>query len=167
MIRKNINSYVFASGIVVSLFLQMTFIPHMFQQSIVPNLLLIALIAGSFLASDGSVLYAAILSGYVIDIYSGKYFGASLIGFMIAVFFATYMNHYFLKEALSLSVLLTAIFSVILYYISYYFIAYLLNSYGPAIETGSLVMAAASDILLLVVVFYPLIHIFSYNRNEK
>lgn len=167
MIRKSINSYVFGLGIIMSLFLQMTFIPQMFQWGIVPNFLLIALIAGSFLASDGSVLYAAILSGYAIDIYSGRYFGASLIGFMVAVFFALYMNHYFLKEAFSLGVLLSAIFSVILYFISYYSIAYVLNSNSSAIETGSLVMAAASDILLLAAIFYPLVYIFSYNRNEK
>lgn len=167
MIRKNINNYIFVTGVIVFLFLQMTFIPQMFRLNMVPNFVLIALIAGSLLASDGSVLYAAFFAGYIFDIYSGKYFGAVMMSFVIAVFSASYMNHYFLKEAFSVSVLFSAVLSVILYHASYYTIVYVLNSYRPAAETGSLAMYAASDILLLAVMFYPLIYIFSYNRNEK
>ncbi|MFA6097122.1 MAG: rod shape-determining protein MreD [Candidatus Paceibacterota bacterium] len=167
MIRKNINNYVFVIGVIAFLFLQMTFIPQMFRQNMVPNLVLIALIAGSLLASDGSVLYAAFFAGYIFDIYSGKYFGAVMMSFVIAVFSVSYMNHYFLKEAFSLSVLFSAILSVILYHVSYYSVTYVLNSYTPAVEAGSLAMIAASDILLLAVMLYLLIYIFSYNRNEK
>lgn len=167
MIRKNINNYVFGLGIIISLFLQTTFVPHIFRQSMVPNLILIALIAGSLFVRDDGVLYVAIFAGYILDIYSGKYFGAGMISLIVAVFSASYMNHYFLKEAFSLNALLSAVLSVILYYISYYSITYVLNSYRPAIETGLLVMAAALDILLLAVTLYPLIYIFSYNRNEK
>jgi len=70
MIRKSINNYVFVPGIAVFLCLQMTFIPQMFQQNVVPNLVLVALIAGSLLASDSSVFYVALIAGYIFDIYS-------------------------------------------------------------------------------------------------
>lgn len=167
MIRKSINNYVFISGMIISLFLQITFIPHVFSQGIVPNLVLISLIAGAFLARDGSIFYVALFAGYSLDLYSGKYFGAAISSFIITVFFAMYINHYFLKEAFSLDVLLSAAFSVILYYVSYYSITYGLNSNKPLIDAGSLAMSAVSDILILAVIFYPLIYIFSYNRNEK
>jgi len=167
MIRNNINNYVFIFAVIASFFLQTTFIPQVFPQNMMPDLVLVVLISGSFLASDDSALYAAFAIGYLVDIYSGKYFGAVMISYVVAAFFALYASYYLLKEVFSIGALLSAVLSVVLYNAAYYLITYSMNSYKPVFEIGNLITATTSDTLLLLILFYPLIFIFSYNRNEK
>lgn len=165
MVRKNLNSYIFILGVVISFFFQITFIPEIFPQSLIPNLVLAVLVSGAYLSDDNNILYAAFVTGYLVDIYSGKFFGAQMISFLIAVFASMYAAEHYVKELYSMSMVLFLIFSVVLYNLSYYAITYILNNSQPALEIENVFIAAISDTLFLLVTVYILIYIFSHNKK--
>lgn len=167
MSGKSLNYYLFLPGIVLSLILQFTFIPQILPESLVFNAALLVIIAASFLSTDSNLLYAAFFTGYVIDIFSGKYFGAVIMSFLITAVIALYISRYLIKELHLPVMVLYSVLLVMAYNISYFAISYLMNSYVPAIDISDVVSAIMADALFLVITIYPMIFLFSLNKNEK
>lgn len=167
MIRKNINNYIFVPVLILSLFLQFTFLPQLFLGDISPSLTLFILIAGSFLCKNDAIFYFTFFAGLVFDVFSGQYFGITIISLLVSIFISSYFSHYFLKEIFSLEVFLASVLAVLAYNASFFILINMFNSYQYFEESNRFFIVTVFDVLYLAIFIYPLIFIFSYNGNEK
>ncbi|MFZ2970108.1 MAG: rod shape-determining protein MreD [Minisyncoccia bacterium] len=167
MIRKNINNYIFIPALILSMLVQFTFLPQLFFWDIFPNLTLFILISGSFLHKNDLMLYLAFFSGLAFDVFSGQYFGVTMISFLISVFISSYFGYHFLEEIFSLKLLLVSALAVIAYNASFFILMNIFNSYRYLEEAIRFFYVVEFDVLYLAVLIYPLTFLFSYNRNEK
>ncbi len=167
MVRKNINNYIFVPSLVLSLFLQFTFLPQLPLGDFFPDLSFFILIVGSFLYKNDSIFFLAFFVGLLFDVFSGQYFGTTIISILLAVLISSYFSHYFLKEIFSLETFLISSLAVISYNASFFILMNLFNSYKYLGETGRFFNATVFDVLYLAILVYPLISLFSFNRNEK
>lgn len=120
MLKQNINNYIFVPLLILFLLLQLTFIPQLFFDLICPNIVLILLIAASFLSKSTNVLYASFFCGFILDLFSGIYFGPMLVSFLLTIFISSYLGCRFLKELFSLKMFLISIGAVLFYNIFYF-----------------------------------------------
>lgn len=167
MIRKNINNYLFFPSLILSLFLQFTFLPQLLLGDFFPDLTLFILVVGSLLYKNDSILYFAFFAGLLFDVFSGHYFGVTMISLLLSVFLSAYFGHYFLKEMFSFETFLIATLAVVVYNASFFILMNIFNSYGYLEEVNRFFNATVFDVLYLAIFVYPLISLFSYNRNEK
>jgi len=120
MLKQNINNYIFTTLLIFFLFLQLTLVPQIFFNAVYPNLVLILLIAASFLSKSTNVLSAAFFCGFVLDLFSGIYFGPMLISFLLTIFISSYLGCRFLKELFSARLFLISGVAVLFYNIFYF-----------------------------------------------
>jgi len=178
MVNRNINNYIFLPFLLLTLFLQTTFIPQLFSNLIVPNLLLILLIAASFLYKSSEIFYISFFCAFILDMFSDIYFGPIIIGILAAVFISSYLSYYFLKELFSLNLFLISFLGVAVYNILYFILINLgnfqqiLNSRGLA-DLNRLAIVIVFEIIYATILIYPFvsgigISIFDFrNKNES
>ena len=165
MLQQNINNYIFLPLLIFFLFLQLTFVPQLFFDTAHPNLVLILLIAASFLSRSSSICYTVFFCGFVLDIFSGIYFGPMLISFLLAIFVSSYFSCYFLKELFSMRLFLISTCAVLFYNISY-FILINKGDFNKIINNyESLFSISALDIIYTAFLIVPLLLILSYKIN--
>ena len=165
MLKQNINNYIFVPLLIFFLFLQLTFIPQLFFDTVHPNLVLILLIAASFLSKSTNVLYPAFFCGFVLDIFSGIYFGPMLISFLSTIFFSSYFGCSFLKELFSTRLFLISIASI-LFYNSSYFILININSFDEIINNyKALFSISIFEMIYTTLLIVPLLLALSYRIN--
>jgi len=169
MITGKIRNYAFILFLFV--FLQVTFIPQFFPDNYIPNIVLILLLAISALDSKSiNIFYAAFAAGFVLDLFSGNYFGPLVVSILFAIFISSYLNYYFLKELFSYKFFLIFSFTVLVYNLSYILLT--------NISELSLILSSLKQFLVIVVfqmiytviLIYPLIHILTrknFQINEK
>ena len=165
MPKQNINNYIFIPLLIFFLFLQLTFIPQLFFGIVHPNLVLILLIAASFLSKSTNVLYAAFFCGFVLDIFSGIYFGPVLISFLLTVFISSYLSCQFLKEIFSVRLFLISIFTILFYNI-FYFILININNLDKIINNyQALFSISIFEMIYTALLIVPLLLTLSYRIN--
>jgi len=165
MLQQNINNYIFLPLLIFFLFLQLTFVPQLFFDTVHPNLVLILLIAASFLSRSSSIFYAVFFCGFVLDIFSGIYFGPMLISFLLTIFVSSYFSYYFLKELFSMRLFLISTCAVLFYNISY-FILINKGDFNKIINNyESLFSISALDMIYAALLIVPLSLILSYKIN--
>ncbi len=175
MINRSVNNYIFFLFLFLVMFLQITFVPQLLFNSIVPNLLLILLIAASFSYKSSEIFYISFFCAFLLDIFSDVYFGPIIISILAAVFISSYLAHYFLKELFSLNLFLISFLGIVIYNILY-FILINLNDFQQIYdltELNRLATVIVFEIIYAVVLIYPFaygvgISIFDFkNKNEN
>ena len=142
MIDGKIRNYTFILFLFV--FLQVTFIPQFFFDNYIPNIVLILLLAiSAFDNKSANIFYAAFAAGFVLDLFSGNYFGPLVVSILFAIFISSYLNYYFLKELFSYKFFLISSFAVFIYNLSYIF---LIN-----ISELSLIFSSLKQFLIIIV----------------
>ena len=165
MLPQNINNYIFTPLLIFFLFLQLTLVPQLFFDAVHPNLVLTLLIAASFLSRSSSIFYAVFFCGFVLDIFSGIYFGPTLISFLLTIFISSYFSCYFLKELFSIKLFLISILTILFYNISY-FVLINKGDFNKIINNyESLFYISALDIIYTALLIVPLLLILSYKIN--
>ena len=165
MLKQNINNYIFIPLLIFFLFLQLTFIPQLFFNMVHPNLVLILLIAASFLSKSTDIFYAVFFCGLILDIFSGIYFGPMLVSFILTIFISSYFSCYFLKELFSARLFLISITAVLFHNISYFI---LINKGDLSKITNnyeSLFSIFVLDMIYAALLIIPLLLILSYKIN--
>lgn len=165
MLRQNINNYIFISLLIFFLFLQLTFVPQLFFNTVQPNLVLILLIAASFLSRSTSMFYAVFFCGFILDIFSGIYFGPMLISFLLTIFVSSYFGCYFLKELFSTRLFLVSVLTVLFYNISYFILINKVSFNKIINDYESLFFISALDMIYTAFLIVPLLLILSYKIN--
>lgn len=165
MLQQNTNNYIFIPLLIFFLFLQLTFIPQLFFNTVHPNLVLMLLIAASFLFKSSSIFYAVFFCGFVLDIFSGIYFGPMLISFLLTIFISSYFSCRFLKEIFSVRLFLISIFTILIYNFSY-FILINEGDFNKIMDNyKSLFSISAFDMIYAALLIIPLLLILSYKIN--
>lgn len=164
MIDKRINNHLFIPLLILFLLLQLTFIPQLFSGIIAPNVVLILLLAASFLYKSPDIFYVVFLCGFTLDLFSGLYFGPTIISFLFSVFVSACLGHYFLKEIQSFNLLLIVSGSVIVYNVIYFV---LINIGDPScifIGLNYMFFVILFNIVYTMLIIYPLIYLISYKK---
>jgi len=165
MLKQNINNYIFATLLIFFLLLQLTFIPQLFFDLVRPNLVLILLIAASFLSKSANVLLVAFFCGFILDIFSGIYFGPMLISFLSTIFISSYFGCRFLKELFSAKTLLISTAAVLFYNI-FYFILINKGGFNEIVNNyQALFFISASEMIYTALLVVPFLLILSYKIN--
>jgi rod shape-determining protein MreD len=164
MVNKNINTYIFISLLVLFLFLQLSLIPQLFFDKAVPNLVLILLLAASFLYKSSGILYIAFLCGFILDIFSGANFGSILLSTIFAVFISSYLGYRFLKELFSLDLILISGVSVLIYNIIHFTLAHLDNFHRLMNSLDWFAIVVIMEIIYATLLIYPLTSLLSYKK---
>ncbi len=165
MLKQNINNYIFIPLLIFFLFLQLTLVPQIFFDVVRPNLVLILLIAASFLSRSNNVLYAAFFCGFILDIFSGIYFGPMLVSLLSTIFISSYFGCRFLKELFSARLFLISGAAVLFYNISY-FILININSFDKIINNYKAFFSISiSEMIYTTLLMVPLLLILSYKIN--
>ena len=165
MLQQNINNYIFIPLLIFFLFLQLTFIPQLFFNTVHPNLVLMLLIAASFLFKSSSIFYAVFFCGFVLDIFSGIYFGPMLISFLLTIFISSYFSCRFLKEIFSVRLFLISIFTILIYNFSY-FILINRGDFNKIINNCEAFLSiSAFDMIYAALLIVPLLFVLSYKIN--
>lgn len=175
MINRKTNNYIFLPFLFLFLFLQITFIPQLFSNSIVPNLFLILLIAASFSSQSPDIFYSSFFCAFLLDIFSDVYFGPIIISVLTAVFISSYLAHYFLKEFFSLNLLLISFLGITVYNILYFILINLgdFQQIYNLTELNRLAIIIVFEIIYTAIFIYPFaygvgISIFNFkNKNEN
>ncbi len=167
MLENNINNFVFLPVLTLFLFMQFTFIPQLFFGGIFPDLFLFALIAGSLLYKDSSILYISLFFGLIFDVMSGLQFGLTAISMLFSVFVSSQLGYYFLKELFSVNLFLISFAAVIAHNLLYFALLNVFTNYRFFGETYLLAVVILFNMLYIALLIYPLIFIFSQNKNEK
>ena len=169
MIAGKIRNYTFILFLFV--FLQVTFIPQFFFNNYIPNIVLVLLLAiSAFDSKSTNLFYAAFAAGFVLDLFSGNYFGPLVVSILFAIFVSSYLNYYFLKELFSYKFFLIVSFSVFVYNLSYIF---LINISELSLIFSSLkqfLIIIVFQIIYTVILIYPLTCILTrknFQINEK
>ncbi len=177
MINRKVNNYIFFPFLSLIMFLQITFVPQLFSNLVVPNLLLILLITASFSYSSKSseIFYISFFCAFLLDIFSDVHFGPIIISVLVAVFISSYLAYYFLKELFSLNLFLISFLGIVIYNILY-FILINLNDFQQIYdltELNRLVTVIVFEIIYAAILIYPFaygvgISIFDFkNKNEN
>lgn len=178
MIDEKINNYIFLPFLLVVLFLQITFIPQLFFDAVIPNLLLILLIAASFLDRSSGIFYISFFGAVALDIFSDIYFGPIIISVLATIFVSSYLGYYFLKELFSPNLFLISFLGIAVYNILYFILintgdfGYILSSYNLA-DLNRLAVVIIFEIIYAAILIYPFtfclgISIFDFrNKNES
>lgn len=164
MITKNINNRIFIPLLILSLFLQFTFIPQLFSGLITPNLALMLLIAASFLYKSADIFYAAFFSGIILDIFAGTNFGSITISILLSIFFSTYLGNSFLKELFSLRSLLILFAAIIFYNIIYFLLINIGNYHLVFANLNYLSLVIVSNLVYSIFFIYPILYSISSRR---
>lgn len=165
MLKQNTNNYIFIPLLIFFLLLQLTFIPQLFFDAVCPNLVLTLLIAASFLSKSANVLSAAFFCGFVLDIFSGIYFGPMLISFLLTIFFSSYFGCRFLKELFSIRLFLISI-AAVLFYNGSYFILININSLDKIINNHqALFSISIFEMIYTALLIIPFLLILSFKIN--
>ena len=175
MINRSVNNYIFLLLLFLVMFLQITFIPQLLFNSIVPNLLLILLIATSFSYKSSEIFYISFFCAFLLDIFSDIYFGPIIISVLAAVFISSYLAHRFLKELFSLNSFLISFLGISVYNILYFILINLgdFQRIYDLTELNRLVIVITFEIIYAAILAYPFaygigIPIFDLkNKNEK
>ena len=165
MLQQNINNYIFISLLIFFLFLQLTFVPQLFFNTVQPNLVLILLIAASFLSRSSSIFYAVFFCGFILDIFSGIYFGPMLISFLLTIFVSSYLGCYFLKELFSARLFSISVLTVLFYNISYFILINKVSFNKIINDYESLFFISALDMIYTAFLIVPLLLMLSYKIN--
>ena len=165
MLKQNINNYIFIPLLIFFFFLQLTFIPQLFFDIVHPNLVLMLLIAASFLYRSANIFYAVFFCGFALDIFSGIYFGPMLVSFLLTIFISSYFGCRFLKELFSARLFLISSVAVLSYNISY-FVLINKGDFNKIINNyKSPFFISAFDIIYMALLVVPLLLILSYKIN--
>ena len=175
MINRSVNNYIFLLLLFLVMFLQITFIPQLLFNSIVPNLLLILLIATSFSYKSSEIFYISFFCVFLLDIFSDIYFGPIIISVLAAVFISSYLSHYFLKKLFSPNLFLISFLGIAVYNILYFVLINLgdFQRIYNLTELNRLFIIIVFEIIYAAVLIYPFaygvgISIFDFkNKNEK
>jgi len=169
MLKQNINNYIFTTLLILFLFLQLTLIPQIFFNIVQPSLVLMLLIVASFLAKSTNVFYATFFCGFILDIFSGIYFGPLLISFLLTVFISSYLSHHFLKELFSAKLFLISSSAILFYNISYFTLINYNNLNKITSNYKTLFSVSITEIIYIAFLIIPLLLILSFkiNNNEK
>ena len=175
MINKKVNNCIFLPFLFLVMFLQITFIPQLFSDLIVPNLLLILLIAVSFSYKSSEILYVSFFCAFLLDIFSDVYFGPIIISILVAVFISSYLSHYFLKKLFSPKLFLISFLGVAAYNILYFILINLsdFQQIYNLTELNRLAIVIVFEIIYAAILVYPFaygvgISIFDFkNKNEN
>lgn len=165
MLKQNINNYIFIPLLIFFLFLQLTFIPQLFFNTVHPNLVLMLLIAASFLSKSADIFYAVFFCGLVLDIFSGIYFGPMLVSFLLTIFISSYFSCHFLKELFSMRLFLISVATVLFYNISYFILINKGNFNRIINNYESLFSISVFDMIYAALLIIPLLLILSYKIN--
>jgi len=164
MIDKKINNYLFILLLVLFLLLQFTFIPQFFSGIITPDIVLMLFLAASFLYKSPDIFYIVFLCGFVLDLFSGLYFGSIIISLLFSVFISAYLGHYFLKEIQSFNLLLIASGSVIVYNVIYFVLINVGNLDRIFIGLNYMFFVTLFNVAYTVLIIYPLTYLISYKK---
>jgi len=175
MINRSVNNYIFLPFLFLIMFLQITFIPQLFFNSIVPSLLLILLIAASFSYKSAEIFYISFFCAFLLDIFSDIYFGPIIISVLTAVFISSYLAYYFLKEFFSLNLFLISFLGITVYNILYFVLINLgdFQCVYSLTELNRLAVTIVFEIVYTAILIYPFaygvgISIFDFkNKNEN
>ncbi|MEA1937410.1 MAG: hypothetical protein U9N04_04880 [Patescibacteria group bacterium] len=175
MINRKVNNYIFLPVLFLIMFLQITFIPQAFSDLIVPNLILILLIAVSVSSESTDIFYVSFFCAFLLDIFSDLYFGPIIISVLIAVFISSYLAHYFLKKLFSLNLVLISFLGITAYNILYFVLINLDNfqQVYDLTELNRLAVIIIFEIIYTAIFIYPFaygvgISIFDFkNKNEN
>ena len=175
MINRNVNNYIFFPFLFLIMFLQVTFISQLFFNLIVPNLLLMLLIAASFSYKSTEIFYVSFFCAFLLDIFSDVYFGPIIISVLTAVFISSYLAHYFLKELFSLNLFLISFLGITVYNVLYFVLINLgnLQQIYNLTELNRLIIVIMFEIIYMAILIYPFaygvgISIFDFkNKNEN
>ena len=165
MLKQNLNNYIFIPFLIFFLFLQLTFIPQLFFDTVHPNLVLILLIAASFLSKSTSIFSVVFLCGFILDLFSGIYFGPMLISFLLTIFISSYFGHHFLKELFSARLFLISAAAVLFYNI-FYFTLINKDDFSKIIDNyKTLFSVSISEMIYTAFLIIPFLLILSYKIN--
>ena len=175
MINRKVNNYIFFPFLFLVMFLQITFVPQLFSDLIVPNLLLILLIAVSFSYKSSEIFYISFFCAFLLDIFSDVYFGPIIVSILVAVFVSSYLAHYFLKKLFSPNLFLISFLGIVVYNILYFILINLGNSQRiyDLTELNRLAIVIVFEIIYMTILIYPFaygvgISIFDFkNKNEN
>lgn len=162
MIDRKIRNWTFILFLLVFLFLQITFIPQLFFDDYIPNIVLALLLAVSALENKSiNIFYAAFFTGFVLDIFSGNYFGPVIISVLFAIFISSYLNYYFLKELFSYNLFLISSFAILVYNIIYIFLINISDFQQIFSNLKYFLFIIVFQIVYTVILIYPLTYILS------
>lgn len=169
MIAGKIRNYTFILFLFV--FLQVTFIPQFFFDNYIPNIVLVLLLAiSAFDSKSTNLFYAAFVAGFVLDLFSGNYFGPLVVSILFAIFVSSYLNYYFLKELFSYKFFLIVSFSVFVYNLSYIFLINISELSLIFSNLKQFLIIIVFQIIYTVILIYPLTCILTrknFQINEK
>lgn len=164
MINERINNYSFIPLLVLFLLLQLTFIPQLFYGIVAPDIVLILLLAASFLYKSSDIFYVVFLCGFVLDLFSGLYFRSVIISLLFSVFVSVYFGHYFLKEIQSLNLFLIVSGSVIVYNVIYFVLINIGSPDRIFIGLNYMFFVILFNIAYTILIIYPLMRLISYRK---
>ncbi|MCK4592259.1 rod shape-determining protein MreD [Candidatus Parcubacteria bacterium] len=162
MINGKIRNRIFILLLFVFLFLQVTFIPQLFFDNYIPNIVLALLLAASALNNKSTnIFYAAFFTGFILDIFSGNYFGPVIISILSAIFVSSYLNYYFLKELFSYNLFLISAFAVLAYNVTCIFLINISDFQQIFSNLKQFLLIIIFQIVYTVILIYPLTYILS------
>jgi len=167
MINKNIKNFIFIPFLFIFLFLQITFIPQLFPENYAPNIVLILLIASAAIgAKSVNIFFISFFVGFILDIFSGNYFGFITISTLSAVFISSFLSYYFLKELFLRNLIMVSILAVLSYNIAYILLINISDFDQAFSSAKQFLLIIVSQIIYMLILIYPLIYILS-SKNEK
>lgn len=164
MINERINNQSFIPLLILFLLLQLTFIPQLFYGIIAPDIVLILLLAASFLCKSPDIFYVVFLCGFALDLFSGLYFSPTIISLLFSVFVSAYLGHYFLKETQFLNLLLIVSGSVIVYNVIYFVLINIGSPDRIFIGLNYMFFVILFNIAYAMLIIYPLMRLISYRK---
>ena len=174
MINRSVNNHVFLPSLLLVMFLQITFLPQLFSESVVPSLFLILLIAASFSYKSSEIFYISFFCAFFLDIFSDVYFGPIIISVLTAIFISSYLAHYFLKKLFSLNLFLISFLGITVYNILYFILINLnsIQSIYNLTELSRLAVIIVFEIIYTAILIYPFaygvrISIFDFKNKDE
>ncbi len=122
--------------ILLAVILQISFLPALFSQYQVPQIVLMLVIAWTIISGFRNILPWIVATGVVLDILSFEKIGLSVIAFVIIAYFVSFFSRRFLVESRGWGTLVMVFFiffSTIFYYLFGIFFA---NFHLPASSTA-------------------------------
>jgi len=155
----------------LSSILQLTIIPRLFGLTgVLPNLVLVLVILWSVFFGFKKSFWLAIFVGFLLDLFSGSFFGTYIILFLLIAFIADLATEYIFRNnlllsSLTLSIIFTIIINFLLNYLSF---KVLFSGYKLFYIFGLTIFFN----LLLTISLFPLINMFKnkialYQKKEK
>ncbi len=168
MINKNIKNIAFALLLFIFLFLQITFIPQFFPDNYRPNIVLALLIAFSAVNCKSSdIFFISLLTGFILDIFSGNSFGFIALSALLAVFISSSLGYYFLKELFSRNLIMISASAVLAYNAAYIFLISIGDFYRIFSGAKQFLLIIAFQIICAIILIYPLTRILSIKNGKR